>query len=167
MKAAAMILGGTILGLYMAGRLKIGRVDSRSGSQVMQHYKSILYASFKTGVPPELIAAVIWQETRGVSRPGAAGEIGLMQLKEIARKDLVLNGYDVPGSVPSGARDNVLMGAQFMELMKSGFDNWRDALRSYNAAGTNFSAVRNDRRLGSDYADSVLKTAALYGYREV
>lgn len=52
--------------------------------QTWQHRDIIEPAAARYGVPPQLIAAVIWQETR--FHPGAvgrAGELGLMQVRPV------------------------------------------------------------------------------------
>lgn len=59
-------------------------------SQFRAYDDLIRQAAKRNDVPPELVKALIWQESRfGANKVGLAGEQGLMQVTEIAAKDWV------------------------------------------------------------------------------
>jgi soluble lytic murein transglycosylase-like protein len=93
--------------------------------QVMATYRDeIQAASEKSGVPPELIAAMIWQESKG--RPFTPGG-GLMQLGP--NEFWNFGGGDI-----NHPADNIMAGAMYMkELLGQFGGNAALALRGYNS----------------------------------
>ena len=101
-------------------------------------------ASQKTGIPVDLLIAQARQESGfSQNRPGAAGEIGIFQIKpDTARSPGPgMAGVD-PATIsgPNNARNNILFGAQYLKS-KMGNGNPADpqvqaqALRAYNGIG--------------------------------
>lgn len=101
-------------------------------------------------VAPQLVLAVIWQESAGVpTARGSAGEIGLMQLKDVAAQDA---GWNAATWEP---RANIFQGASFLALQidRMGGDVY-DGLRAYNQGE---AGARSGK--GHAYAQSVLRRA--------
>lgn len=111
------------LGAKVSGNF-IERVKDR-----LDKYDHIIKkANEATGVPEELIKAVITTESAGLNTAkSGAGAKGLMQLMDGTAKDLgVKNSYD-----PS---QNILGGAKYLKQMLEKFDgNLNHALAAYNA----------------------------------
>lgn len=114
-------------------------------------YRHILReASSRYGVPPELIAAVIWQETAFTpGRRGKAGEIGLMQIMpqsaaEWARAEKI-SGLDT--AMLSDPRTNILAGTWYLGRALRRWAGQANpvpyALAEYNAGRSN--ALRWER----------------------
>lgn len=104
------------------------------------------------GLSPQLILAVIWKESSGIaSAKGSAGEIGLMQIKEVAAEDAGFN------SAPWDPGANIFVGAAFLALQirRMGGDVY-EGLRAYNQGET---GARRDPSKGAAYARDVLRKA--------
>lgn len=100
---------------------------------VLQWEPQIFNAAKEFNVPVTILWAMLWQESGGhpLAR-GSAGEIGLMQLKEIAIRDLRLQGYgDFPGW-KTDPETNIRAGAAFLALQESRTGNWMKAVKAYN-----------------------------------
>lgn len=110
-------------------------------------------AADSSNINPDLILAMIWQESAGNPRArGAAGEIGLMQLMPATAADVgVPNPSDL--LVPE---INVRAGIDYMAFCFNITDSVYNALRCYNA-GPSGSAIHPSR--GKAYANSVLNRA--------
>ncbi|MFY2560929.1 lytic transglycosylase domain-containing protein [Corallococcus terminator] len=124
--AAPGIEGGKKLG----GNLPPGLEKLRS---------TIESAAAKTGVPAEMLAAQIWQESRGnldaVSTNGGNGltDTGLMQVNPNTFKELQAKHPELQGKDLSDPETNILAGACYMKDMKEQFGGWDLALRAYNS----------------------------------
>ncbi|WP_257450074.1 lytic transglycosylase domain-containing protein [Archangium lipolyticum] len=100
---------------------------------------SIESAAAKTGVPASMLAAQIWQESRGnleaVSTNGGNGltDTGLMQVNPNTFKELQSKYPELQGKNLSDPQTNILAGAYYMKDMKEQFGNWDLALRAYNS----------------------------------
>lgn len=154
MKIALIAAGAAVL-LYMKRRnssMNISHVG------VSQWDKQIREAAAEFDIPAEIIAGTMWQESRGrADSIGSAGEIGLMQLKEIAIRDLRQNGFGSFNGWDTDPEQNIRAGAAFLRLQyrRAGAD-WFQALRAYNRG---FAGSRRDPESGVSYAESVIKKA--------
>ncbi|MBZ4336349.1 lytic transglycosylase domain-containing protein [Corallococcus sp. AS-1-12] len=96
-------------------------------------------ASAKTGVPAEMLAAQIWQESRGnleaVSTNGGNGltDTGLMQVNPNTYGELQAKHPELQGKDLSDPETNILAGAFYMKDMKEQFGSDELALRAYNS----------------------------------
>ncbi|QRO02185.1 transglycosylase SLT domain-containing protein [Archangium violaceum] len=96
-------------------------------------------AASKTGVPASVLAAQIWQESRGnleaISTNGGNGltDTGLMQVNPNTYKELQSKYPELQGKNLSDPATNILAGAYYMKDMKEQFGNWDLALRAYNS----------------------------------
>lgn len=83
-------------------------------------------AARESGVPAEVIAAVVYVESRWrVGAVSPAGAIGLMQLMPATAAELDVDPWD-PG-------ENVIGGARYLRAMLDHFDSTIRALAAYNA----------------------------------
>ena len=96
-------------------------------------------ASAKTGMPAEMLAAQIWQESRGnleaVSTNGGNGltDTGLMQVNPNTFGELQAKHPELQGKNLSDPETNILAGAFYMKDMKEQFGSDELALRAYNS----------------------------------
>jgi len=121
------------------------------------------------GLPWQVILAQIWQESAGnPNAVGSVGEVGLMQIREIAYRDLIENGYNVPGNWKTDPTSNIQVGAAYLHLMleKTGkiFDavgeTKADALEAYNEG---FTGARRDIEV-DEYSYQVMQKARKLGF---
>lgn len=123
---SASVSGGTKLG----GNLPAGLEKFRG---------AIESASAKTGMPAEMLAAQIWQESRGnleaVSTNGGNGltDTGLMQVNPNTFGELQAKHPELQGKNLSDPETNILAGAFYMKDMKEQFGSDELALRAYNS----------------------------------
>ena len=145
---------GLALGLVLllaAGLLRTFWFDI----QFQRHRSLIEPAARQYNLPPRLIAAVIWQETRfDATRTGEAGEIGLMQVTRNAALDWVRAEHIRPFAAVmlSNPVTNVLAGSWYL---RHAIARWADrpdplpyALAEYNAGPLNarrWAAAARDR----------------------
>ena len=114
--------------------------DSREHSQDVH----ILAAASRYGVEPALVKAVVWRETRfDPDRRGPAGEIGLMQLREVAAGEWAAAEH-VQGFVKEALFDpatNTLVGAWYLQKLLKRYAQTDNpvpyALADYNAGRSN------------------------------
>ncbi|WP_223643488.1 lytic transglycosylase domain-containing protein [Corallococcus sp. EGB] len=96
-------------------------------------------ASAKTGMPAEMLAAQIWQESRGnldaVTTNGGNGltDTGLMQVNPNTFQELQAKHPELQGKNLSDPETNILAGAYYMKDMKAQFGSDELALRAYNS----------------------------------
>ncbi|CAM3964050.1 lytic transglycosylase domain-containing protein [Corallococcus exiguus] len=118
--------GGTKLG----GNLPAGLEKFRG---------AIESAAAKTGMPAEMLAAQIWQESRGnldaVTTNGGNGltDTGLMQVNPNTYGELQAKHPELQGKNLSDPETNILAGAFYMKDMKEQFGSDELALRAYNS----------------------------------
>ncbi len=127
--------------------------------QVYDKYKTeIDNASAQTGVPKEILAAAIWQESRG--NPNAPGG-GLLQLGD--NEFSKYGGGDI-----NNPADNILAGAKYLKDMYGQFGSWDLALRAYNSGPNGVDPNNPDATPAGTgdptYVEKVLEAAAELGY---
>ena len=126
----------------------------------------IRQASVRYAVPPELIKAVIWRESRfHPEKTGQHGERGLMQITEGAAADWA-RVEKVETFVPTDLFDpkvNIEAGAWYL---KKALDHWASkddpvpfALAEYNAGRTRVKRWVNDSGRGATASAGDLQTA--------
>lgn len=96
-------------------------------SGVTAHWGSAIdQVSLQTGVPAQIIHAVMRQESGGnANAHSPAGAIGLMQLMPDTARGLGVNPHD-----PS---QNLLGGAKYLKQLHDHFGDWTQTLAAYNA----------------------------------
>ena len=151
--------GVAVAAALIAGGLWTFRFELQS----WQHRDIIESAAARYGVPPRLIAAVIWQETRfHAAAAGRAGELGLMQVRPVIGQEWAkkegLARFSRAELVDPGT--NVLVGAW---CLRRATDRWADrsdplpiVLAEYNAGHSN--ATRWER---SASTNGISLTAAI------
>jgi len=122
---------------------------SSSDKQVGQWADIINRVSAETGVPAELIAKVMKQESGGRNnQTSSSGAQGLMQLTPATAQDMgVTNVWDPEQNIRGGAK-------RLSQMLKVSKGNVRDALTMYNQ-GPAFGPKPRSRE-ASEYADKVL-----------
>jgi soluble lytic murein transglycosylase-like protein len=126
----------------------------------IQQYRDEIVAAYKaTGIPPEIIGAQMWHESRGnmgVASTNSDGtrDIGLMQIGQ-ARAEGYLRHFGVSGSLDvTKPADNIMAGALELKywLQQSGGD-LRGALNGYVSGD-----VRGGNGIGDpNYASNCLR----------
>ncbi|WNG34929.1 lytic transglycosylase domain-containing protein [Archangium violaceum] len=117
--------------------------DAKLGSgfppALNQYKNAIESAAAKAGVPASMLAAQIWQESRGnlaaVTINGGNGltDTGLMQVNPNTYQELQAKHPELQGKNLADPETNILAGAFYMKDMKTQFGNWDLALRAYNS----------------------------------
>ena len=142
-----------------------GQYKHYDGERSFAQY--IVEAALKTGIDPELLSAIILQESNGVAKYGDNGQAyGLMQLWDIAQRDTHRlykdsRKYDRFKS----DRDNIMLGAYYLKGIKEiygkqhNYDNWNQILTAYNAGPSK-------GRIQSSYAKNVLKNYGLHKFTD-
>jgi soluble lytic murein transglycosylase len=126
----------------------------------------IRQASARYGVPPELIKAVVWRESRfQPAKVGAQGERGLMQIMEPAAADWA-KSEKVETFVPTDLFDpkvNIEVGTWYLQRALSHWASKDDAmpfaLAEYNAGRTRVHRWIKDSGRGETAAADDLKAA--------
>jgi hypothetical protein len=142
-----------------SGNVYSSEGGDRTPQQIAREYKTeIDRASKASGISPELLAGMIWTESKGQpARPGG----GLMQLggKEFQK----YGGGDINNSA-----DNIMAGAMYMKDLKHKFGSTEAALRGYNSgpdSGVDLNNLRATPAGTGDpaYIDKVLDAARASG----
>jgi soluble lytic murein transglycosylase-like protein len=103
----------------------------------------------KFGIPRNIFGALVQKESSwNVGAVGAAGEIGLTQIKPGTAAEVGYNPF-----TPEG---NLTAGAAYLAKQYKKFGNWNDALAAYNGGPGNIQA-------GQGYASTVLGMAGVTG----
>lgn len=114
------------------------------------------------GLPWQVVLAIIWQESAGDPQAvGSSGEVGLMQLKDIAVQDARESGYQVPADWINNPLSNIVAGVSFLDLQRKRTGSIREALKAYNQGE---AGARENPILANTYADEVLTKAQKLGY---
>lgn len=101
--------------------------------------EDILAASDATGVPANLLAAVIWDESKGIASAGTVNgengltDTGLMQINPQTYADLQNRHPERLSGNASEPRNNIMGGALYLQEQFEQFGNWDLALRAYNS----------------------------------
>ncbi|MEP7453972.1 transglycosylase SLT domain-containing protein [Phyllobacterium sp. SB3] len=102
--------------------------------------EDILKASKATGVPADLLAAVIWDESKGEASAGTVNgengqtDSGLMQVNPGTFATLKSTYPDLlPGNNQTEPQTNVMAGALYLKEQFKEFGSWDLALRAYNS----------------------------------
>ncbi len=123
-----------------------GSGDLHLPKELKPYLQDIQNAADKTGVPAEILAAQIWQESRGnlgaatVNGGNGLQDNGLMQVNSNTFADLQSKNPSLLGATadPNNARDNIMAGALYMKEQINTFDgNIGAALRAYNSGPNN------------------------------
>ncbi|MCS7170394.1 MAG: lytic transglycosylase domain-containing protein [Candidatus Kapabacteria bacterium] len=105
----------------------VGPPTQRVLATLRPYWGWIEQASARTGLPPALIAAVVWAESAGNPRAvSPAGAQGLMQLMPETARELGV-------SDPFAPQDNLLGGSRYLQQMLHRFGELPLALAAYNA----------------------------------
>lgn len=135
--------GATSLSTSEGGELHLP--DSLKGYEA-----DIQHAAQATGVPANVLAAQIWQESRGnlsaqtTNGGNGLSDAGLMQVNSNTFADLQSKNPDLlgPNASPNNARDNIMSGALYMKEQLNAFDgNMGAALRAYNSGPNNVNTA--------------------------
>lgn len=116
---------------------------------VQKWLPDIAEAAKKYNVPFDVAAAVMWVESAGnPSAQGSAGEIGLMQLKQIAINDLELQNI---GRFPGWDMmpwENIHAGVAYLSLQKKRAGTWDKAIMAYNQG---YQGMQDKPELAGNY----------------
>lgn len=100
---------------------------------VQKWLPDIAEAAKKYNVPFDVAAAVMWVESAGnAGAQGSAGEVGLMQLKEIAVNDLALQGIGTFPNWDLTPWENIHAGVAYLHLQYKRTKDWNKAIMAYN-----------------------------------
>lgn len=103
------------------------------------------------GLDPILLSAVVWVESRYCPQAvGAAGEIGLAQVKPI-----VARTYSLPEDILWNPDNNLAVAARYLRDLYLRFGDWYRALAAYNRGPTRVAENGVDAK-GHAYAVRVL-----------
>ena len=136
---------------------------------------AIQNAAAKTGVPGEVLAAQIWQESRGslgastVNGGNGLQDSGLMQVNSNTFADLQRKNPDLlgPNANPNNPADNIMSGALYMKEQLNAFDgNMGAALRAYNSGPlnvnvNNLSDISKTGTGDATYVDKVMNFSSI------
>ncbi|RRZ93730.1 transglycosylase SLT domain-containing protein [Erwinia sp. 198] len=126
--------------------LSIGGSDLHLPDSLKPFEADIQGAAQATGVPANVLAAQIWQESRGslgaatVNGGNGLRDAGLMQVNSNTFADLKSKNPDLLGAnaSPDNAHDNIMAGALYMKEQLGAFDgSMGAALRAYNSGPNN------------------------------
>ncbi|CAF4854288.1 unnamed protein product, partial [Rotaria socialis] len=88
-------------------------------------------ASQRTNVPSNLIAAVIWKESRGDPNAATINPVnqqfdgGLMQINAITFNDQIQQHQDIPKLPVTDPETNILAGAYYLAVLFNQFQVWQ------------------------------------------
>lgn len=125
--------------------------------------KQILEASNITGVPAEIIAAVMWQESFPPGNPDSIGDngnsFGLMQVQKDAATDVKnIYGFD-SSNWKQDPLINIITGAYYLKIQRKNHANWNEALEAYNQGKRGRldipSTAVNEKELAIEYRNKI------------
>ena len=135
-------------------------VSSRFPESILQWCGLNTHYAAQNGLSPDLVAALIWQESGGkpavYSRSGAVGLMQVMPSDGVAASFMCINGpcfSDRPtGKQLEDPEFNIAFGTKYLARQVNRTGNLRDALKSYGPMD-----------VGYYYADKVLNLFTQYG----
>lgn len=116
-----------------------GTLPAAFNNNLDAYRDDILAASKATGVPAELLAAVIWDESKGVAGAGSVNgengltDSGLMQINPDTFAALKAKHPDLLTGDASDPKTNIMAGALYLKEQYDQFGDWDLALRAYNS----------------------------------
>ncbi|GEM_PF-1855789 len=116
-----------------------GSLSARLNESLQPYRQDILDASQATGVPANLLAAVIWDESKGVASAGTINgengqtDTGLMQINPETFAALKAQHPDLITGDASDPKNNIMAGALYLKEQYDQFGDWDLALRAYNS----------------------------------
>lgn len=159
--------------LYLAtqGDPVYGVLEALNSAKYHRYDEDIVAASRSYGVPPELIKAVVWRESRfDPDKAGAHGERGLMQVTEIAARDWA-KAERVTTFAPQDLFDpktNIEVGTWYLSQALMHWSAKDDpapfALAEYNAGRTRVNRWLRDSGLGANAGAGDLQQAMDFPY---
>lgn len=114
-------------------------LSANLGGALEPYRDDILAASEATGVPANLLTAVIWDESKGVPSVGTINgengltDTGLMQLNPRTFEALKNQYPDLLTGHASDPQTNIMAGALYLKEQHNEFGDWDLALRAYNS----------------------------------
>mgnify|MGYP000344830312 CR=1 FL=1 len=143
--------------------------------QLEQYKEAIQAASSASGIPGNVIAGMIWDESRGdigaltVNGGNGLGDTGLMQVNPETFKELQKQYPDqLGGKELSDPATNIMAGSLYVKQQKADFGNLDLALRAYNSGALNVNPndVSDISKYGTgtaNYVEKVNKNAEIIG----
>ena len=116
-----------------------GELGANLPPALEQYRQDIIDASEATGVPANLLAAVIWDESKGVAAAGSTNgengltDSGLMQINPETFAALKEKHPDLLSGDASDPKTNIMAGALYLKEQYDQFGDWDLALRAYNS----------------------------------
>lgn len=128
------------VGLSGDAQAEVGDIDWSAQPEALKRLAPMIEeASEATGVPPDLLEAMVWQESRGVSEASTvnggngAADSGLMQINSATFEQLKQDHPELQGGSVTADATNIMAAALFMADLKDQFGDWDLALRGYNS----------------------------------
>lgn len=117
----------------------VGELSQGLNEALVPYSEEILAAAEATGVPANLLAAVIWDESKGITSAGTTNgenglsDSGLMQVNPETFAALQNSYPDLLNSDISDPQSNIMAGALYLKENYDQFGSWDLALRAYNS----------------------------------
>ncbi len=109
-------------------------LGANAPAPLQKYGKEIENASAATGVPANVLGAMMWQESRGNPNSGGGiGEVGLMQMTPDTFQDLQAKHPELQGQDLSDPQTNIMASAFYMKDLMGQFGDIPTALRAYNS----------------------------------
>lgn len=126
-----------------------GGAPGEGGSKKIDEFMPMIEAAAeKAGVPADILAGMLWQESRGKIDAGSVNggnglnDTGLMQVNPNKFAELQEDHPDLRGKNLADPETNIQAAAYFLAELKEKFGTWELALRGYNS-GENGVDVNN------------------------
>jgi len=158
MSSLVYILAAGVVALFLyffgSERKKINEINrAKIPESVLQNENLMREMSQKYEVPLDILWAVSWVESTGrMSAIGSAGERGIMQLKEIAVKDLQQKGIGKFRNFKTDPKQNIAAGAAYLKLQYDRTGSWMRALKAYNQG---FQGMKDNPEKAAEYMQKV------------